>query len=285
MPHVYELHEHHDRHDSSWPRSPRRSRSCTDRDQAVAQSLVDSCAECAATPRRPPRDRPRDREPSHPRVRTRDFQLSPEQAARLRPGGWRRFVAAFAAPGSIFTQAARRRLATLGIVGLLIGAAPSIQLGGLGGSAASAPAASMPAAAAGERSPAPCELRGARGVAPRRRARPRAAASAPPPRMAAAARPRARGFDAIGCPSRPGTSPAPPARRRRPRPTARHRRGRRPERPGRRRRTGRHPAPAPASVPSQGDGPSGLVIASSILLAAGLLVLLLRSIGRRAAAG
>ena len=45
------------------------------------------------------------------------------------------------------------------------------------------------------------------------------------------------------------------------------------------------PAPAPASVPSQSNGPSGLVIASSILLAAGLLVLLLRSIGRRAAAG
>jgi hypothetical protein len=42
--------------------------------------------------------------------------------------------------------------------------------------------------------------------------------------------------------------------------------------------------PAPAPEPSSG-GPSGLVIISSILLAAGLLVLLLRSIGRRVAAG
>jgi len=40
-----------------------------------------------------------------------------------------------------------------------------------------------------------------------------------------------------------------------------------------------------AVAESSAGGPSGLVIVSSILLAAGLLVLLLRSIGRRAAAG
>ena len=156
MPHVNELHEQHDQilvvSFASGDLAP------DDRDRAVAQSLVDSCAECAklhddvlaiarATQALPPA------------VRTRDFQISPEQAAKLQPGGWRRFVAAFAAPGSIFSKQLGVGMATLGIVGLLIGAAPSIQLGGLGGSAASAPAASMPAAAAGNQ-PGAVEIRG-----------------------------------------------------------------------------------------------------------------------------
>src|SRR6476619_4097962 len=156
MPHVNELHEQHDQilvvSFASGDLAP------DDRDRATAQSLVDSCAECArlhddvlaialATRALPPA------------VRTRDFQISPEQAAKLQPGGWRRFVAAFSAPGSIFSKQLGVGMATLGIVGLLIGAAPSIQLGGLGGSAASAPAASMAPAAAGKQ-PGAVELRG-----------------------------------------------------------------------------------------------------------------------------
>src|SRR6476619_7461205 len=147
MPHVNELHEQHDQilvvSFASGDLAP------DDRDRATAQSLVDSCAECArlhddvlaialATRALPPA------------VRTRDFQISPEQAAKLQPGGWRRFVAAFAAPGSIFSKQLGVGMATLGIVGLLIGASPSIQLG-MGGSAAASPA---PAARAVERAPA-----------------------------------------------------------------------------------------------------------------------------------
>src|SRR6476659_8079596 len=146
MPHVNELHEQHDQ--ILVVSFASGDLAADDRDRAVAQSLVESCTDCARLRddvmaiARATRDLP-------PAVRTRDFQISPEQAAKLQPGGWRRFVAAFAGPGSIFSKQLGVGMATLGIVGLLSGAAPSIQLGGLGGSAASAPAASMPAAAAG----------------------------------------------------------------------------------------------------------------------------------------
>src|SRR4029079_4091889 len=155
MPHVNELHEQHDQ--ILVVSFASGDLAADDRDRAVAQSLVDSCVECArlhndvlstagATRALPPA------------VRTRDFQISPEEAAKLQPGGWRRFVAAFAAPGSLFSKHLGVGMATLCIVGLLIGAAPSIHLGGLGGSAAALPAASTPAAAARD----PPRARGAR---------------------------------------------------------------------------------------------------------------------------
>ena len=214
MPHVNELHEQHDQilvvSFASGDLAP------DDRDRAVAQSLVDSCADCARLHddvlaiARATRALP-------PAVRTRDFQISPEQAAKLQPGGWRRFVAAFAAPGSIFSKQLGVGMATLGIVGLLIGAAPSIQLGGLGGSAASAPAASMPAAAAGNQ-PGAVELRGpeasARGVA----RRPAAASQAPAAALAEPARPRARGFDTMASEPTRNVADTSRHRRRRPRP-------------------------------------------------------------------
>ena len=282
MPHVNELHEQHDQ--------------ILVVSFAAAISLLTTATAPSPSPSSIPAPSARDstmtssRSPARPRalppaVRTRDFQISPEQAAKLQPGGWRRFVAAFAAPGSIFSKQLGVGMATLGIVGLLIGAAPSIQLGGLGGSAASAPAASMPAAAAGNQ-PGAVELRGpeaspaASAAAAGGRRKPgsgrRVARSRPVPERAATTR---------WLPSRPGTSPTSPARRRRPRP----RRGtsRSPTRAARTAATDRsssrlrhrHRSPAKATAHR------GLVIASSILLAAGLLVLLLRSIGRRAAAG
>ena len=148
MPHVNELHEQHDQ--LLVVSFASGDLAADDRDRATAQSLVESCADCARLHddvlaiARATRALP-------PPVRTRDFQISPEQAAKLQPGGWRRFVAAFSAPGSIFSRQLGVGMATLGIVGLLIGAAPSVQLG-LGGSAAAsaAPAAQAPA----ERAPA-----------------------------------------------------------------------------------------------------------------------------------
>jgi len=272
MPHVNELHEQHDQilvvSFASGDLAP------DDRDRAVAQSLVDSCVDCARlhddvlSIARATRALP-------PAVRTRDFQISPEQAAKLQPGGWRRFVAAFSAPGSIFSKQLGVGMATLGIVGLLIGAAPSIQLGGLGGSAASAPAASMPAAAAGNQ-PGAVELRGPEASA---------AASAPAASQAPAAGFAAAptgGYDALASESTRNVTDTAGSKA-----TAA---------PTRQNLTPANPeiqsggggpvvSPAPAPVPTESNGPSGLVIASSILLAAGLLVLLLRSIGRRAAAG
>jgi hypothetical protein len=46
-----------------------------------------------------------------------------------------------------------------------------------------------------------------------------------------------------------------------------------------------NPAAAPPASGESGSGPSGLVIVSTVLLGAGVLVLLLRSISRRVAAG
>lgn len=98
----------------------------THADRDLAAGLIASCAECAtlhddllaiarATAALPTA------------VRPRDFQLTPEQAARLRPLGWRRFVAAFAAPR--LTRQLGVGLTTLGIAGLLLSVLPTVQLG------------------------------------------------------------------------------------------------------------------------------------------------------------
>lgn len=77
-------------------------------------------------------------------VRTRDFTLRPQDAARLRPRGWRRLAAALG-PGRLeFTRPLAPVLMTLGVVGLLVSGLPL--LGGLG-SAGAAPALERAAAA------------------------------------------------------------------------------------------------------------------------------------------
>lgn len=73
-----------------------------------------------------------------PIARSREFTLSPEQAARLRPLGWRRFVAAFASPRLAVTRQLGVAMTTIGLAGLLVSVLPSMQLGGM---AASAPRA------------------------------------------------------------------------------------------------------------------------------------------------
>ena len=197
----------------------RRSRCADERDRAVAQSLVDSCAECAPTPRRRPRDRPRDAEPLPRRgPRPATSSSAPSRPRRSSRAGWRRFVAAFAAPGSIFSRPLGVGLTTLGLAGLLIGAAPSIQLRwSRRRPPPSAPAASMPAAAAGE----PARCRGAPRAA-QRRPRRRQRRPAPPrarlrrPRLAKPAVPERR-LDTMAAAPTADRRLAPPARRRRPR--------------------------------------------------------------------
>jgi hypothetical protein len=109
----------------------------TDRDRATA--LVAACADCSflhddllavarATAALPAARRPR------------DFRLTPADAARLRPLGWRRFVAAFAGPRLAFTRQLGVGLTTLGLAGLLFTALPGMSLS-LGGSTAAAPSA------------------------------------------------------------------------------------------------------------------------------------------------
>src|SRR3954451_24862887 len=112
MPHVNELHEQHDPvlvvSLASGDLAP------ADRDRAIAQSLIESCTECArlhddivaissATKALPT--------PARPRA----FQLTREQAARLRPSSWRRFVGALSEPGSVFSKQLGVGLASLGV--------------------------------------------------------------------------------------------------------------------------------------------------------------------------
>jgi hypothetical protein len=56
--------------------------------------------------------------------RRRDYRLTQEQAAALRPSGWRRILAAFASPRFSFAAPLGTGLATLGLAGLLLAAMP-----------------------------------------------------------------------------------------------------------------------------------------------------------------
>jgi hypothetical protein len=275
MPHVNELHEQHDPmlvvSFASGDLAP------DDRDRATAQSLVESCTDCArlhddviaiakATKALPPA------------TRTRDFQLSPEQAATLRPAGLRRFLAGLAAPGSIFTRQLGAGLATLGIAGLLISGMPSISLGGSAASASAAPEMRLTGPADNLYAPSEVTGEAVQGLPDASAAASAPAASSYPVYAAGGAEAGASaspGPDAAlssgGAGSADGFGPMAS-----------------PESIGRDTGTSRgngepnvNPAPAPLAPPS---GPSGLVIVSSILLATGLLVLAVRFIARRAAA-
>jgi len=139
MPHVNDLHEQHD--PILVVSLASGDLAAADRDRTAAQSLVDTCADCArlhddvlalaaATKALPPA------------VRTRDFRLTPEQAAQLQPGGWRRF---FTAPGALFSRPLGVGLTTLGIAGILISSIGALPLGMA--SSAGAPYSGGPAAA------------------------------------------------------------------------------------------------------------------------------------------
>ena len=149
MPHVSEVRStSHDRHDPMLVAAlAAGDLAGTDRDQAMA--LTESCSTCAdlhadlvaiarATAALPPPIA----------APGRDFRLSPEQAASLRPGGWRRFVPLGGLRGAT-TGRLGVGLATIGLAGLLIGNVPL----GFGG-AASAPSAADTNAAAAPAPPA-----------------------------------------------------------------------------------------------------------------------------------
>jgi hypothetical protein len=112
----------------------------TGADRDLAASLIVECAECHAL---------HDDLVSIARataalpaaVRPRDFQLSPEQAARLRPAGWRRFAAAFASPQLAITRQLGVGLTTLGLAGLLVSVLPNVSLPQAGSAGASPPGA------------------------------------------------------------------------------------------------------------------------------------------------
>jgi hypothetical protein len=80
-------------------------------------------------------------------VRTRDFRLTPEQAASIRPAGWRRLLAPLAGPRFAFAGPLGTGLATLGIVGILAAGAVGMPLAGT----AAAPGDAAAGTAAGSR--------------------------------------------------------------------------------------------------------------------------------------
>jgi hypothetical protein len=117
----------------------------------TAQALVATCADCAAL-HRDLRTIAGAVAALPAPVRSRDFRLSPEQAARLQPSPWRRLLAPFAGPRFAFAGPLGTGLATLGIAGLLVAGslgAPLAAMAPTGGGAQSGSGVQAPVAPAG----------------------------------------------------------------------------------------------------------------------------------------
>ena len=116
----------------------------TGADLARAAQLVDSCQACAALFADLQAIQAATAELPAP-VRTRDFRLSEQDAARLRPAGWRSILAMLRSPRLTFAQPVAVGMATLGLVGLLVASLPGPLLTSMSESGASTEAA-LPAA-------------------------------------------------------------------------------------------------------------------------------------------
>jgi hypothetical protein len=66
-------------------------------------------------------------------ARPRDYTLTPADAARLRPGGWRRWLAAIGSARDVVTRPLAIGFTTLGLAGLLVATVPGALPGGDGG--------------------------------------------------------------------------------------------------------------------------------------------------------
>lgn len=129
MPHIPDRHADHD----LTLVAALATRDADPAEQAAADELVASCTDCAelladlrslatATAELPA-----------PR-RRRDYRLTAEQAARLRPTGLRRVFAAFGSARFAFAAPLGTAMATLGLVGLLVAAIPGpLAMGTAGG--------------------------------------------------------------------------------------------------------------------------------------------------------
>ena len=86
-------------------------------------------------------------------VRPRDFRLTPEQAAQLRPAGWRRFLAPLAGPRFAFAAPLGGSLAALGIAGILIAGAASTPIANVTGTGPNAERERAAASAGAQQEP------------------------------------------------------------------------------------------------------------------------------------
>jgi hypothetical protein len=133
MPHIPDL-AIHDAHDPALV-AAHAAGDATGTELELATALVSGCAECAALHR--------DLRAIAAAVavlpapaRPRDFRLTPEQAASLHPAGWRGLVATLAGPRFRFAVPLGTGLATLGLAGILLGSVAGLPLGA-GGAAMS----------------------------------------------------------------------------------------------------------------------------------------------------
>jgi anti-sigma factor RsiW len=94
-------------------------------ERAAAEALVATCDACADLYADIEALRVATRAMPMP-TRPRDFTLTADDAVRMRPGGWRRFVAAFGTSRDMLSRPLAAGLTTLGLVGLLFATVPSI---------------------------------------------------------------------------------------------------------------------------------------------------------------
>jgi anti-sigma factor RsiW len=97
-------------------------------ERQAAEALVADCGECAALHADLVALAAATRTMSTP-ARPRDYTLTHADAARLRPGGWRRWVAAFGTSRDSFSRPLAIGLTTLGLAGLLLANIPSLSFG------------------------------------------------------------------------------------------------------------------------------------------------------------
>ena len=244
------------------------------RDQTRATELVTACGECA---------RVRDdlvglslqlRALPAPR-RTRDFRLTADQAAALKPTGWRRLLAVFGSSGFRFATPLGTTMATLGLAGLLLAAAPTLPgQGTTGDGAQSAGDATLQLEMS---APAPAASAAAASSAPQPQGE-MPSASAVPSTTTGGAAGTESSTDDYGTPSDTtagGTGPAASA-------------------PTRNAATGSDPSKAAApdraiasgTEPALGDVAAGtpdprLVLVATLLVVTGLGLVALRTVGRR----
>jgi hypothetical protein len=116
-------------------------------DAERAASLVATCPDCAALAADLVAIAAATHDIPAP-ARPRDFTLRPEDAARLRPRGWRRLAASFGASRLELVRPLAAGLTTLGLAGILLAGLPVVQEATIGPTGTAAPAAGYPGATA-----------------------------------------------------------------------------------------------------------------------------------------
>ena len=282
MPHVNDLHEQHDpilvvslaSGDLASCRPRPRHRPGPRRHAAPTAPVSTT----TSLPSRPPPRRCR------PRSAPMTSGSAPEQAARLQPGGWRRF---FTAPGALFSRQLGVGLTTLGIAGILISSIGTLPLGGMAGSAGAARTPGRPHRRRRRRARRP-----RRPCAPKTRSRHPARGDGVKHRHVSVAAEPTRRSPARRPPRRRHSAPTAPARRPRRSSCQMRLRARLPRRPTTgKAATAADLAEAPAAsdagdaasllLSSTDDGSSGppiLLVVSSLLVVAGVVVLLARRV-------